>query len=159
MKSVDSLRFTGENPPQHLLTRFPNWEFAQDEEAVDGQDETTIRPEGQQSCISTATAYTAGVIGLASNAEMPALIAIIGGRPESFWVYDEAGAWCLSRNAKHGIWEPFVELWLPVQERCRSVQLSNADIFPVGLVTRLPFASTGVQWQCAIGHDGRGTSD
>jgi hypothetical protein len=113
---------TGENPPPHLLTTIPNWEFAQDEEDTDGQDETTTRPEGQQSRISANTAYTAGVIYFANKSEMPAFIAIIGGRPESFWVYDEAGAWCLSRNPKSGIWEPFVESWLPIDERCRSVQ-------------------------------------
>jgi hypothetical protein len=83
----DSLRFTRENPPQHFLARFPNWEFALDEESVDGQDETTIRPEAQQSCIANVTAYTVGVIHFANDLEMPAFIAIIGGRPESFWVY------------------------------------------------------------------------
>jgi hypothetical protein len=53
------LRYTGENPPADVLARFPNWEFALDEEGIEGQDETTLRPADIQTRITEDIAATA----------------------------------------------------------------------------------------------------
>ena len=41
---MQKLRYTGCLPPPEVLAEFANWVFAVDEEDVEGQDETTIRP-------------------------------------------------------------------------------------------------------------------
>jgi hypothetical protein len=49
------LRYTGDWPPPNVLSQYSNWVFAYDEEGEDDQDETTVRPEEQQSFISHET--------------------------------------------------------------------------------------------------------
>lgn len=72
-------RFTGEWPPVSLLQRFPNWEYALDEEEVDGQDETTIRPEEQQTRISANTAYTGAKAHFADGRILDAIVEALSG--------------------------------------------------------------------------------
>ena len=158
MASNHQLRFTGENPPLPVLERYFNWEFALDEEGLDGQDETTLRPAQEQTCINDSIAHTAGVATGADKRQLPALIALTGGEVQGFWVYDQAGDWCLVRSSQQRRWQPFVQSWLPERERCRSIELSNGEIFPLRIETRLPFALTGMPWRASIGHDGRATS-
>ena len=51
----NSLRFTGEWPPVELWAEQPNWEYALDEEDVQGQDETTLRPAADSSVVGPDT--------------------------------------------------------------------------------------------------------
>ena len=72
-----NLRFTGENPPPELLSEYPNWENAYDEEGVEGQDETTLRPAENQSVIEEYTSFAAAEVVLNSGQKCPALIYMI----------------------------------------------------------------------------------
>jgi hypothetical protein len=54
---MTDLRFTGEWPPQSLWSKYPNWEYALDEEDEPGQDETTLRPSENQSNIDDDVAF------------------------------------------------------------------------------------------------------
>ena len=67
------LRFTGDFPPLDVLERFPNWENALDEEEVEGQDETTIRPTEEQHVLTPEVVFTAGVIIQADGTWLPAM--------------------------------------------------------------------------------------
>jgi hypothetical protein len=52
-------RLTGRRPSRAQLARWPNWRACQDEEDEDGQDESTIRPDDEQSRIGRQTKGTA----------------------------------------------------------------------------------------------------
>jgi len=81
---MQKLRYTGPClPPPEVLAEFPNWVFAVDEEDVEGQDETTIRPESQQLYISAETEFTAADVTLASGAVHPTIITMEDKKPQA----------------------------------------------------------------------------
>lgn len=138
---TEKLRFTGEWPPASILTKYPNWEYALDEEGVEGQDETTIRPEFQQKMITENTAYTAASVRQADGIERMAIVAIIGGRIDAVDVFiNDSDAWRIGRNGNK--WEPFIQTWLPDSERMPHVLLSDSSIFPLHVATVLPYENT-----------------
>jgi hypothetical protein len=135
------LRFTGEYPPVDVLERLPNWEYAVDEENIDGQDETTIRPSNDQDLISNEVAFTAGVVWLANGTCLPAILEVNQDSIEGFTVYaNGAWAWTLRRLGRPPKWEPITYDWLPEGERPVSVALSDSTVFPLVVETTLPFA-------------------
>jgi hypothetical protein len=139
---AEKLRFTGEWPPMRVLKAYPNWEYALDEEGVEGQDETTIRPEAQQNVISGDTAYTAAEARQADGTERRAIVAIVGGRIDAVDVYvTEVDTWRVGRVGDR--WEPFLQSWLPESQRMPCVSLSDTTIFPLRVTTVLPEQPTG----------------
>jgi hypothetical protein len=152
--SQDRWRFTGENPPPELLVRYPNWEYALDEEEVEGQDETTLKPEEQQKVIGEFTAFTGGVATLADGRELPALIETISGEVWGFQVYDSEGVWRLTYEPNSKWWQPYVESWLPVEQRCHSVSLADERLFPLRVRSTLPRQATNKPWEVTINRAG-----
>lgn len=139
---TEKLRFTGEWPPASILTRYPNWEYALDEEGVEGQDETTLRPESQQAMITENTAYTAASANQADGTHRMAIVAIISGQIDAVDVFtNDRDAWRMGRNGNK--WEPFIQTWLPEDERMPHVFLSDTNIFPLRVATLLPAEETG----------------
>ncbi len=113
-----------------------------DEEDVEGQDETTIRPEAQQKVISGDTAYTAAAAKQEDGTDRMAIVAIIGGKIDAVDVYvSERDAWRVGRNGDK--WEPFIQSWLPESQRMPSVSLDDNAIFPLQVKTLLPEQQTG----------------
>lgn len=153
----DRLRFTGEWPPASLLNQYPNWEYAIDEEDVDGQDETTIRPETQQDVISENTAYTAATAKQADGTERTAIAAIVAGRIDAVDVFiNDRDAWRIGRKGDE--WEPFIETWLPENERMPHVRLSDEAVFPLSIETLLASEKTGRALTENIGRGGQPTN-
>ena len=139
---TERLRFTGDWPPVSLLTQYPNWEYALDEEDVEGQDETTIRPESQQKVITENTAYTAARAKQTDGTERMAIVAIVGGRIDAVDVFiNDCDAWRVGRNGDK--WEPFIQTWIPENERMPHVLLSETSIFPLRVATLLPIEDSG----------------
>lgn len=83
------LRFTGEAPPPELLESIPNWSHCLDEEYVEGQDESTLRPDTEQSFITDDTAATAVVGTDAAGRAVTGLLfcdMMRVGLAESLWI-------------------------------------------------------------------------
>jgi len=138
----EGLRFTGEWPAASLLERYPNWEYALDEEDVEGQDETTIRPESQQKLVTENTAYTAAKATLANGTERMAIAAIIAGRIDAIDVFiNDRDTWRVGRNGDE--WEPFIQTWLLESDRMPHVLLSDRAVFPLRVETLLPSEESG----------------
>jgi hypothetical protein len=147
---TEKLRFTGDWPPASLLTQYPNWEYALDEEDVEGQDETTIRPESEQKMITENTAYTAARAKQADGTERMAIAAIVGGRIDAVDVFiNDRDAWRIGRNGDK--WEPFIQTWLPENERMPHVLLSDTSIFPLRVATLVPTDDSGHPLTVEIG--------
>lgn len=139
---TEKLRFTGVWPPLQIAKKYPNWEYALDEEDVKGQDETTIRPEAQQIAISDDTAYTMARAKQADGTDRMAIVAIVGGGIVAVDVYINArDAWRVGKNGDK--WEPFIQTWLPEKDRMPFVSLNDAGIFPLRVTTILPADETG----------------
>ena len=71
-----TLRYTGQNPPADILARYPNWEWALDEEDVPGQDETTWKPADVQTRITEDIVATAADAWFPSGQSHPALVSL-----------------------------------------------------------------------------------
>jgi hypothetical protein len=125
------------------LEQYPNWEYALDEESIEGQDETTIRPSAVQSELVLGVAYTAGFVTQANGERLPAILELECGKIEGVTVYTKGyWAWALRRLGRAGAWTPITYEWLPEFERPPSVLLSDPTIFPLIIESKLP-ASTG----------------
>lgn len=148
------LRYTGDWPPPEVLREYPNWVCAWDEEGEEGQDETTLKPEDQQSAITSDTIHTAGDVQLADGRVFPAIISLPSGTPESF-DYHEGSDWvrCLLHYPTKR-WVAFDQNWLPLEQRMPTVDFSDARTFPLRLSTRLPNAETGEPVRLEIRADG-----
>jgi len=152
--SQDHWRFTGENPPPELLVRYPNWDYALDEEDVEGQDETTLKPEEQQEVIGEFTAFTGGLATLADGRELTALLEVISGEVWGFEIYDPDGIWRLTYEPDTNRWQPYVESWLPIEQRCHSVSLANERLFPLRVRSTLPRHDSQEAWEVTINRAG-----
>jgi hypothetical protein len=147
-------RYTGEFPPTDVVDRFANWDYALDEETEDGQDETTIRPEDQQSYISEWTAFTAADVFLPSEKQLVALLELVAGQFTGLNVFDPPHRWRLVFDLANKTWQRFVEDWLPEADRSPSVSLEDANVFPLRIITRLPLGKGGKTWQAVIDSNG-----
>ena len=153
----NNLRLTGENPSPELLEQYPNWEYALDEEAVDGQDETTLRPAEDQSIIGEYVCRTAGTAWLNNGQDCPAIIEMVDG-VGGVEIYLE-GQWYrivrwVDRFDQFERWEPFVEDWLPEEERCPSFSLADVTVIPLRFASRLPYYRTASPIRTKIVTDG-----
>lgn len=64
-------RLTGRQPSAALLRKWPNWRHCLGEEDEDGQDEATIRPDGEQSVIGPETSCTAFELSTTDGRRFP----------------------------------------------------------------------------------------
>jgi hypothetical protein len=134
---TDRLRYTGCWPPAHILSQYPNWIFALDEEGVEGQDETTIKPETQQSYISEETCFTAAEAKQADTSVRTAIVRLEELLPSAVDVFDGRDWWSVQRGLSKK-WEAVNEDWLPKDERRPNVSLSDQRLFPLVVQSKLP---------------------
>jgi hypothetical protein len=149
-----ALRYTGDWPPPEVLRKYPNWVFAHDEEGEESQDETTIRPEDQQSFISHETQITAATLLLPDGRTLPALVCMDHGSPAGVSAFEERWSWSVWRDHGTTSWSPPNQDYLPEAERLPSVSLSDSRVFPVRFATLLPRESGGQPWRIEIRPDG-----
>ena len=153
----NDLRFTGDFPPPGLFEKYPNWEYALDEEGIDGQDETTLRPSEDQSVIGEYVSFTAGTAWLNNGHECPVIIELVDGVAGINFYLE--GRWnrllrSVDRFRQFERWEPYVEDWLPEEERSPSLRLSNEKIFPSRFASRLAHYVTSLPIRTKILLDG-----
>lgn len=153
-----NVRITGDNPSPKLLEEYPNWEYALDEEGIEGQDETTLRPAQNQSTIGEDIAITAGTAWLNDGRECPAIIEMIDNVEGLQFCLE--GRWrrvvrWSGRTGEFERWEPFVEHWLPETERhFLPLSLDDDNFFPLRFASRLPFHKTSAHIRIKILVDG-----
>lgn len=136
-------RYTGDWPPPDILEQIPSWIFALDEEGVEGQDETTLKPADSQEVISTETVATAADVELAAGNRCLGIVSLCSEMVESVDYFNgEDWVRCL-KDQNTGRWMPFDQSWLPEVERLPTVNMEDSEIFPLKVVTRLPVESTG----------------
>jgi hypothetical protein len=149
------LRFTGEWPPQKLWVKYPNWEYALDEEDADGQDETTLRPARNQRTIDDDVAYTAGEVEQADGSRIPALIEVNCGEAVGVTVFTKADdGWAVRELGAPPRWVCIVQDWLPEEHRSPTVSFENGSVFPLVVQSRLPLETTGNRLVLKIRSDG-----
>lgn len=92
-------RLTGRQPSPAQLEKWPNWRHCHDEEDEAGQDETTMRPDDEQSVIGAETTGTAFRLSTADGRRFLAFARaadgedLAEGRIELLWALDPRGAW------------------------------------------------------------------
>jgi hypothetical protein len=152
----EKLRFTGAWPSPLYWSDYPNWELALDEEGVDGQDETTLRPAEIQDCIAKYVSFTAGEATLANGSRMPALLEVDGDQLYAVNVFiDDHSAWRICYNVPQRQWVSFLQEWLTEAERGPTVVMSDANVFPLIVKSRLPANSpSGHRIEIVIESDG-----
>jgi hypothetical protein len=132
-----SHRYTGEWPPIDVLERYPNWEYALDEEGDEGQDETTIRPEPEQRHVTSHTAFTTGTATQSDGTHRRAVLGITFGQVQSVDILvDDNTCWTLIRMPSG-----WCQSWLPKEERMLSISLTDPHIFPLHVISDLPDAT------------------
>jgi hypothetical protein len=147
-------RYTGAFPPPDVISHYPNWDYALDEEGEDDQDETTIRPEAEQAFITSATAFTAADVTLASGERLVGLAEVGLYGVCGLSVFEDDDWWRVFYHRPSRGWQPFVQEWLPDVERCPSVALDDTRAFPLRLTTRLPRARGARPYSIEIRPDG-----
>lgn len=148
------LRYTGDWPPPEVLQDYPNWVFAYDEEGEDGQDETTVKPEDQQTFITTETQVTAGTLVLADGHTLPAIVCIEKGSPVGVSAFEGRWTWSVWRDGRKSTWRPATQEYLPENQRLPSVSLADSRIFPLRFSTSLPRKSGDQPWRIEVHPDG-----
>jgi hypothetical protein len=144
-------RFTGKYPPLETLKRFPNWEYALDEEGIPGQDETTIRPAQVQDHLADDVAFTAGTVTLATGTQLDALLEVACGAISGVTVhYGIDWMWSLRKLGKPARWQPIDFAWLPMTQRPPPISLEDAHIFPLDVVATLPVEPGGAPQRIRI---------
>lgn len=92
-------RLTGRRPSPAQLRKWPNWRHCHDEEGEGGQDETTIRPDDEQSVIGPETTCTAFRLSTADGRRFPGFARaadaedLAAGRIDLLSALDPRGAW------------------------------------------------------------------
>ncbi len=147
-------RYTGDFPPIDVLAQFPNWENALDEEGEEGQDESTLRPAGEQSYIGEFVSFTACDTWLASGERRAAIGYVISSAIVSLYVADGSDWWELRYDDESQRWQPFTPTWIPEAERPPTVSLADTGIFPLRVATRLPFEPGEWPFDVTINPDG-----
>ena len=130
-------RFTGRPPPAEFLLRLPNWEFALDEEGVDGQDEYTLRPAREQGFLSDETFATAVEGKDAKGRDIVGLLFVEGMRStgcDTVWIWTDAKGPAVylytGRREEDGQFHGLAEL------------LSSGIALPLAMRTRVPLQHT-----------------
>jgi hypothetical protein len=153
--SEERLRFTGEWPPPSVWDRYPNWEHALDEESVDGQDETTLRPSSVQTIVDEDAAFTAGEVVQADGTKLPALIELLWRKPVGVSAFVTSRiAWNVRELGGPARWKCTVQDWLPEGERQPSVSFSDTSVFPLEVRFRLPHVMGSQPLRFVIRADG-----
>lgn len=148
-------RYTGEFPPIEVWESIPNWEYALDEESVERQDETTLRPALKQDSIIDGIAFTAADATLASSQKLPVLLEVYTRLPSAINVFrDNDTSWRIYYSYEKDSWVPYIEDWLPVEERSLWVSLDDTTVFPMRIQSRLPVQSDGKLLFFTINSDG-----
>jgi hypothetical protein len=155
-KPPNRLRFTGEDPPQDLWAEFPNWENALDEEDVEGQDETTLRPAAVQDRLTDDVVFTVGLARYSDGRQFPALLETNAQRVDGVTVYPQSGnPWRIVRLGQPARWTAFLEEWLPEERRSFApVSLGDLALFPLLIESRLP-KSNGAPIRLVVHSNGR----
>jgi hypothetical protein len=135
------LRFTGENPPLDLWTEFPNWRNAYDEEGIPGQDETTLKPDEDQTSVSKNTSFTTGKVRFRDGREFPAFLAISNNRIDGCDVYETSEPWRIYYSYPDKRWLPFLAEWLPAAERPPAISFENDSVFPLIIEMVIPWTA------------------
>ena len=118
---------------------------------MEGQDEGTLKPEGQQRVISSSTAFTTGTSRLSGGRVLPVLLEMIDGKVWGIEVCDPEGDWRLVYDPNQEHWRCYVESWLPLSERsCRNVGSTDRDIFPLRVSSTLPLEATNECWEIVL---------
>jgi hypothetical protein len=149
------LRFTGEWPPQSLWERYPNWEYALDEEGELGQDETTLRPSEEQSRVSGNVAFTVGIVVRADGSRLPALLEMISGELSGINVFtSESDSWSVRLLGRPASWKCITNDWLPSEERGPVVSPDDTRVFPLHVESHLPLERSGARLAITIVPEG-----
>jgi hypothetical protein len=153
---TEKLRFTGEWPPLRYWSKYPNWEYALDEEGEEGQDETTLRPADVQTYVAEYTAFTAGDATCPGGARLPALLEISYSRePDAVNVFNDVeNSWRIYYSVPSKSWMSFVQEWLPESERGTAVDMHDSSIFPLTVTSRLPRSPDGIAYHIVVYSDG-----
>jgi hypothetical protein len=153
---TEKLRFTGEWPPPRHWSKYPNWEYALDEEGEEDQDETTLRPADVQSYIAEYTAFTAGEVEYADGAKMPALLELSYSRePDAVNVFvNDKDAWRILYSVPEKRWVAFIQDWLPKSERGPDVSMDDPRLFPLVVRSRLSRSPDGEPYHFMVCSDG-----
>lgn len=152
---TERLRYTGEWPPLDVLRKFPNWEYALDEEGFEEQDETTLRPEPEQRWITGNTAYTAGKATQADGTERDVIFELMEGQIDAVHVFvNPVDTWRVVKhrhawNPYKVIWKPYVMAWLPEEEN--PPPLTDATVYPLRVKSVLSFEGTGEFLETTVG--------
>lgn len=149
------MRYTGEFPPIKYWREYPNWEYALDEEHIEGQDETTLRPASNQTFISEDVVFTAADAIFSSDKILPALIEVGNRLPDGINVFiNEADAWRICYDYPKKKWIAYVEHWLPEAERDPHISMDDGSIFPITIISWLPQKKDKKQLNFRIHSDG-----
>jgi hypothetical protein len=155
---MEKLRFTDDWPPLQLWERYPNWEFAFDEEGVEGQDETTLKPSERQDCIHELVAWTLADVKLASGEHKPAFLCFFnfGERgPNEVQVLVRDGlTWGMWYDERQRKWLLYDQAWMREEVRQKTPLTGDPTVFPMRVSSRLPFAPTGLPYRFLIDKDG-----
>jgi hypothetical protein len=148
------LRYTGCWPPVDILDEYPKWVLATDEEGEPDQDETTIKPENQQAFISDETDFSVAFVSLANGTTARGVLSFINGKVDAVDVFDGRDWWRI--RSERGGWISFADTWVPAEQRRPSVSLSDENLFPAQVNSRLPGRSgMAVTFTIPLGPDRR----
>lgn len=136
-----------------MLEQYPNWEYALDEEGVEGQDETTLKPASEQRYITAEVEFTAGEVILADGRRFPAILYIGSSSPTrvGMFLYDTR-TWGIDFGDPPQGW--FVHIWIPADQRMARVSLDDPTLFPMTVASRLPRRIGGTPYLFVINPDG-----
>lgn len=150
----ERFRFTGENPPPKLWRRFPNWQNAYEEETLDEQDETTLRPADNQESIDDEVSLTAGDVTFANGLSASALLEVLCGEVSAVHVYPDPSqerCWIVTFHVPSNRWQAENDDWFLKTPGVLRVPVGNADLFPMRVTSRLVVQRSGekIEFQIA----------
>jgi hypothetical protein len=140
-RMTTKLRFTGELPPPDLWKRYPNWTCALEEEGLDGQDESTLRPSKNQKTIDWEVDWTAADVVFANGDTAPALVQFDEGELNWIHVYPDP-----KRNKAWVVWFSgpkrrcvAINKYWGGRRKNLAVPIGDVDVFPLLITTRLRY--------------------
>lgn len=159
----ESVRITGEIPFEYLA-KYANWEYALDEENLDGQDETTLRPSENQEYFTSKVDWTVANARYADGKCFHSIVNTAGG---DITVYDPNGRWRIYEETKlprnyyerWSVWSSSIEyprLWVPDTHDSESpdgwqfISLDRKDVFPLEVETVLRRNKRGKPWRFRV---------
>lgn len=152
-KTRSRLRFTGELPTAAALRRYPNWEPALDEESVEGQDESTLKPSVSQRAIGHSTSVAA--VTIQRQGRRPALGVLHGDFSELQNGETEAGKLYVLDGDEWRQVELYVDKgwWWPDKSE-PTVDHNDFDWFPLRCETVTPSSKLRRKLQLVLMPDG-----